>query len=137
MVTKAVDREELRALRGTKRTCQNTDCGSPFYDLARDPITCPICSTVYELARQVPQATQAPQKKVARPAAPKKFDIEEVKPAAPEDELAAVEDAEDDPVEELRFGGHVGSSIASARARPCSRAPARGTGRSAGPRRRR
>ena len=94
MVTKAVDREELRALRGTKRTCQNADCGSRFYDLARDPITCPICSTVYELARQAPQATQAPQKKVARPAAPKKFDIEEVKPAAPEDELAAVEDAE-------------------------------------------
>ena len=95
MVTKAVDREELRVLRGTKRTCQNADCGSRFYDLSRDPITCPICSTVYELARQAPQATQAPQKKVARPAAPKKFDIEDVKPAAPEEELAAVEDAEE------------------------------------------
>jgi uncharacterized protein (TIGR02300 family) len=95
MVTKTVDREELRALRGTKRTCQNADCGSRFYDLARDPITCPICSTVYELARQALQATQAPQRKVARPAAPKKFDVEEVKPAAPEDELAAVGDAEE------------------------------------------
>ena len=32
MVTKAVDREELRVLRGTKRTCQNADCGSRFYE---------------------------------------------------------------------------------------------------------
>ena len=95
MVTKAVDRKELRVLRGTKRTCQSAGCGSRFYDLNRDPITCPICSAVYELARQAPQVIQAPQRKVARPAAPKKFDIEEVKPAAPEDELAAVEDAEE------------------------------------------
>ena len=39
-----------KAERGTKRTCQNPECGSRFYDLNRDPITCPICSTVYELA---------------------------------------------------------------------------------------
>ena len=97
MVTKAVDREELRALRGTKRTCQNADCGSRFYALNRDPITCPICSTVYELARQAPQPIRAPapQKRPPRPVAPKEFDTEEVKPAAPEDELAAVEDAEE------------------------------------------
>ena len=95
MATKAADREELRALRGTKRTCQNADCGSRFYDLAKDPITCPICSTVYELARQVPQPTQAPapEKRPPRPAAPKELDIEGAK-AAPEDELAAVEGEE-------------------------------------------
>ena len=97
MVTKAVDREELRVLRGTKRTCQNADCGSRFYDLARDPITCPICSTVYEVARQAPQPIRAPapQKRPPRPVAHKEFDTEEVKPAAPEDELAAVGDAEE------------------------------------------
>ena len=39
-----------KAERGTKRTCQNPECGSRFYDLNRDPITCPICGTVYELA---------------------------------------------------------------------------------------
>ena len=39
-----------KAERGMKRTCQNPECGSRFYDLNRDPITCPICSTVYELA---------------------------------------------------------------------------------------
>ena len=39
-----------KAARGTKRTCQNNDCGSRFYDLNRDPITCPICGSTYELA---------------------------------------------------------------------------------------
>jgi len=36
--------------RGTKRTCQSSECGARFYDLSRNPIICPICGTVYELA---------------------------------------------------------------------------------------
>ena len=36
-----------KAQRGTKRTCQNPECGSRFYDLNRDPIVCPICESVY------------------------------------------------------------------------------------------
>jgi len=36
----------IKAARGTKRVCQN--CGSKFYDLNRDPITCPICQTIYQ-----------------------------------------------------------------------------------------
>jgi uncharacterized protein (TIGR02300 family) len=36
--------------RGTKRTCQNDDCDSKFYDLNRDPIICPACQTIYKLA---------------------------------------------------------------------------------------
>ncbi|MEO1205298.1 MAG: TIGR02300 family protein [Pseudomonadota bacterium] len=36
--------------RGIKRTCQSTECGERFYDLNRDPITCPICGTIYEIA---------------------------------------------------------------------------------------
>jgi uncharacterized protein (TIGR02300 family) len=39
-----------KAERGTKRTCQNPACGARFYDLSRDPISCPVCGTVYELA---------------------------------------------------------------------------------------
>lgn len=39
-----------KADRGTKRTCQNSSCGARFYDLNRDPITCPICSEIYQLA---------------------------------------------------------------------------------------
>jgi uncharacterized protein (TIGR02300 family) len=38
-----------KADRGTKRTCQNPECGSRFYDLNRDPIVCPICTTKYVL----------------------------------------------------------------------------------------
>ena len=33
--------------RGTKRTCQNSECGSRFYDLNRTPIACPICGAAY------------------------------------------------------------------------------------------
>ncbi len=36
---------------GTKRTCQN--CGARFYDLGREPITCPVCSTVLDPERQI------------------------------------------------------------------------------------
>src|SRR5208282_6729755 len=38
----------IKAERGTKRVCQS--CGSKFYDLNRDPITCPICQAVYQLS---------------------------------------------------------------------------------------
>jgi uncharacterized protein (TIGR02300 family) len=36
--------------RGTKRTCQNSGCGSRFYDLNHDPISCPVCGTNYVIA---------------------------------------------------------------------------------------
>jgi uncharacterized protein (TIGR02300 family) len=36
--------------RGTKRTCQSSECGARFYDLNRIPVTCPICGSIYELA---------------------------------------------------------------------------------------
>ena len=39
-----------KANRGTKRTCQSSECGARFYDLARDPIACPICGSIYALA---------------------------------------------------------------------------------------
>jgi len=33
---------------GIKRQCMN--CGAKFYDLARDPATCPKCGTVFQMA---------------------------------------------------------------------------------------
>lgn len=92
-----------KAERGTKRTCQNGECGSRFYDLNRDPITCPICGTVYELSASpvassaasaaADRAARKPQKKPAYP-------VESVKPqdapeAEGEDALAAVEGDEE------------------------------------------
>ena len=41
------DKAALKLERGTKRTCQNPECGERFYDLNRDPVTCPICNSVY------------------------------------------------------------------------------------------
>ena len=35
---------------GAKRTCHN--CGARFYDLCREPIVCPVCSTVCDVERQ-------------------------------------------------------------------------------------
>jgi uncharacterized protein (TIGR02300 family) len=47
-----------KAARGTKRTCQNSDCESRFYDLNRSPIVCPICQSEYVIA-SAPQAIAA------------------------------------------------------------------------------
>lgn len=52
--------------RGTKRTCQSSECGSRFYDLNRDPIVCPLCGTIYEIAHAPPgtvdKSEEAPRK---------------------------------------------------------------------------
>ena len=57
-----------KAERGTKRTCQNPECGSRFYDLNRDPITCPICQSVYELsAAPAAIAAAAPKAEACKP----------------------------------------------------------------------
>jgi uncharacterized protein (TIGR02300 family) len=65
---------------GTKRLC--TNCGAKFYDLSKDPIVCPKCHSVVEIAvvssRSRPDAAAA-----ARAAAP-----------APEEEVAAPETAD-------------------------------------------
>ncbi len=45
----------IKAERGTKRVCQS--CGSKFYDLNRDPITCPMCQSVYQVAASASRAT--------------------------------------------------------------------------------
>lgn len=60
--------------RGTKRTCQNGECGARFYDLNRDPITCPVCGSAYKIASS-PTAIAAVQ---AEDKAPRKVKKEEV-----------------------------------------------------------
>ncbi len=59
--------------RGTKRTCQNLECEARFYDLNRDPIVCPICQSIFELAPAVveeePEEAPAPVEAEAKPAA--------------------------------------------------------------------
>jgi uncharacterized protein (TIGR02300 family) len=83
-----------KAARGTKRTCQNNECGARFYDLARDPIVCPMCGSTFE----VPVAPVVAEERSRRAKKPE-YEVVEPAPEAPaaesEDALDAVEtDAE-------------------------------------------
>lgn len=90
----------VKAERGTKRTCQNAQCGARFYDLNRDPATCPICQTVYELgASHVAVAAVAPTPKAVDPRKPKKplfpeDKVDDAPEAEGEEALVALEDEE-------------------------------------------
>jgi uncharacterized protein (TIGR02300 family) len=70
-----------KAERGTKRTCQNPECGSRFYDLNRDPIVCPICETTYQLEVSASVLAAAAAEKATQRKAPRKpaYPVEEVK----------------------------------------------------------
>ena len=52
--------------RGTKRTCQNGDCGARFYDLNRSPILCPICGSKYAIAHSPTAAAAIAQEERAQ-----------------------------------------------------------------------
>ena len=52
--------------RGTKRTCQNGDCGARFYDLNRNPILCPICGSKYAIAHSPTAAAAIAQEERAQ-----------------------------------------------------------------------
>jgi uncharacterized protein (TIGR02300 family) len=93
----------IKAERGTKRSCQNPECGSRFYDLNRDPITCPVCGAVYALAvapAALAAATgTAADRAVRKPMKKPAYTVEGAKPEdAPEAEAedALVADSEDE-----------------------------------------
>ena len=67
---------------GTKRQCQN--CGAKFFDLAKDPIVCPKCGTVYQVAA-LPARSSARAKAVPE---------EEAEVETPEAELVPLEEAD-------------------------------------------
>ena len=48
---------------GTKRLCAG--CGAKFYDLNKDPIACPKCGTVYEVAVVAPRGRPEAARAVA------------------------------------------------------------------------
>ena len=70
-----------KAARGTKRTCQS--CSNRFYDLNRDPITCPVCGAAFVLAAHEyraavaqPAAVDPEAVKAAKAVVPKEFALE-------------------------------------------------------------
>ena len=52
-------------VRGTKRKCQDAECGRPFYDLNRTTFACPICGTEFDLQAAI-LAQQAAQTRGTR-----------------------------------------------------------------------
>ena len=86
---------DIKARRGTKRTCQNEECGLRFYDLNRDPIACPTCNTVYviDLLPAPQEAVRAAAKPLRKPA----FVPDTTPDAAPEEgeEIVAIEGDEE------------------------------------------
>jgi uncharacterized protein (TIGR02300 family) len=82
-----------KAARGTKRTCQSGACGQRFYDLNRDPITCPICGTHYVLARgpAEPARDDARRGAARKPEAVAPLGAAEAPEVEAEDALADVE----------------------------------------------
>jgi uncharacterized protein (TIGR02300 family) len=86
------------AERGTKRTCDA--CGSRFYDLNRDPITCPACQAVFHLSDQEKTAAAAlaaerPKKISKKPEFVPEEAVAETSEIPPE--VEAVEGAEAEP----------------------------------------
>jgi uncharacterized protein (TIGR02300 family) len=73
---------------GTKRLCGN--CGAKFYDLNKDPIVCPKCHTVLELAAVSARARPEPVARVPAPAA----EEEVVAPEVADAEFVSLEEAD-------------------------------------------
>jgi uncharacterized protein (TIGR02300 family) len=80
-----------KAERGAKRTCQNPECGSRFYDLNRDPIVCPICQTVFKVDAPPAEALAAAPAQEARAAKRPAAKPEETLIEGDEDALPAIE----------------------------------------------
>jgi len=85
--------------RGTKRTCQNGECGARFYDLNRDPITCPVCGSPYKIASS-PTAIAAVQAEEKTPRKVKKEEVVEKVVAEGEHEEALADVGADETVAE-------------------------------------
>jgi uncharacterized protein (TIGR02300 family) len=99
---------------GNKRICPS--CGARYYDLLRDPVVCPKCSTPYDpeaflKARRSRPA--APVEKELEPVAAEEIDPDlETEPAvAAEDEVEegeAVEEGEDEDEELIEDASELG-----------------------------
>lgn len=95
-----------KAARGTKRTCQSSECNARFYDLGRDPIVCPICGTIYQIASAPLSSLIAIEEKGARKSkqaellAEKSLGEDADVEVVADDALVDIEDAEDIPADD-------------------------------------
>lgn len=79
---------------GTKRVCQS--CGAKFYDLSKDPITCPKCDAVYEIVVPVTRGGRpaAAAAAAVAAAAASKVVTDDVEASTDGAEVISLEDAE-------------------------------------------
>ena len=92
--TKAMATKQAR---GTKRTCQSSECDARFYDLGRSPIVCPICGSVYELASSPLGAAAAGEERSSRRGRKSDYAVKPASEEAADDaEELEVEDSDDD-----------------------------------------
>ena len=76
---------------GEKRVCGN--CGAKFYDLNKDPITCPKCGTVFEV---VAAEKPAPARESKKPVEPEEKEDEKDEVATGGPEIISLEEADED-----------------------------------------
>jgi uncharacterized protein (TIGR02300 family) len=80
---------------GTKRLCAS--CGAKFYDLSKNPITCPKCGTVFEVVVPVTRGGRDAAAAAAAAAAASRAQAKEASEEPPENadvELVSLEDAD-------------------------------------------
>lgn len=79
---------------GTKRTCFS--CGARFYDLRRETIVCPICSTVFDPSRQPRPKRSGSTVREERAAAPETASAKLVAVGGADDDGVGDEDDDSD-----------------------------------------
>ena len=90
---------------GTKRICPS--CGTRYYDLLREQVICPKCSTPYDpeafLKARRSRPAMAPEKELAPVGddAETDIDAEDLEAAEDEEEAVPLEDGEDEEEEEM------------------------------------
>ncbi len=75
---------------GIKRLCAS--CGAKFYDLNKDPITCPKCGTVYQVMATTTRARAESRAAAAAAAAQPEKELET--PEAQDAEFVSLEEAD-------------------------------------------
>ena len=99
---------------GTKRICPS--CGARYYDLLREPVICPKCSTPFDpeaFLRSRRSRPQAPVEKELEPVGAEDGDVdleqEEAETAEDEEEAdVALEDAEEEDEEMIEDASELG-----------------------------
>jgi hypothetical protein len=79
---------------GRKHVC--TECQAPFYDMRREPITCPKCGAKHQPVALLKSDGRPPRRNRLRPTIVATAPAEPEEKAAPDDPEAPDDDADDD-----------------------------------------